>query len=100
MFQARALHEAAARSSGEMVVVKSKKDLAALHAAREQGKVCRCNCLLAYLPFEFAPHVQVVIGGLLGIEGLHCLEDDIDNVAKFFDAGTLLQLPIFFASHS
>ncbi len=68
LYQARALHRFAGRSNNTLVIIKNKADLARLSDARASG--------------------EVVVGGLLGIEGLHALDDDFNNVQVFFDAGS------------
>ena len=75
LFQAKSLHEFAARSNGALMLIKSKRDLALLEDARAQGRP--------------------VVGGLLGIEGLHALDDSFASVKVIFDAGEPTSPSIF-----
>ena len=69
----RALHAAerledfAAASDGELVVIRTRADLAALQAARAEG--------------------ADTTGALLALEGAHALESDPENLGRLFDAG-------------
>ena len=67
LYQAGELHRMAAASQGALVVVETRADLERLLARRAGG--------------------ADVIGGLLDIEGAHCLGDDPANLAHAFDAG-------------
>lgn len=67
LHQARALQDAADRSRGTLVTVRSKGDLDALVAARTAG--------------------QDVTGALFAAEGLHNLEGEFDNLAVLHAAG-------------
>lgn len=70
---ARALQQAARlrrfeqRSNGQLVLLRTRADLARHLAARSRG--------------------SRAVGALLGIEGAHALERDLDNVDRFYDAG-------------
>lgn len=62
------LRDAADRSDGHLVVVRSAADLGELLAARAAGR-------------------RDVVGGLLAIEGAHALDDDLANVERLDAAG-------------
>ncbi|HYY96120.1 MAG TPA: dipeptidase [Pyrinomonadaceae bacterium] len=67
LYQARKLNDAAARSGGRFVVIRSRGDLAAFLERRKSD--------------------PQLVAGLLGIEGAHALEGDAGNLDAFFDAG-------------
>lgn len=67
LHQARALDALAARSDGQLSVVRSRADLAAFLAARESG--------------------GARVAGLLGIEGAQALEGRLENLDALFAAG-------------
>lgn len=67
LHQCKALHSLADRSDGKFRVITNKKELQQFIVDR--GK----NPLLT--------------SGMLGIEGAHCLENDLDNLAEFYKAG-------------
>lgn len=72
LYQARRLENAAARSGGKLILVRTKADLA---AALEKG----------------------AIAGVLATEGAHPLEGKVENVARLYDAGyRMLGLQHFF----
>ena len=80
---ARALHQAARLrefeqlSQGSLRIIRSKKDLTQLLQSRKQG--------------------QQVVGGLLGTEGSHALDEKLGNVQVLYDAGfRLMSLQHFF----
>ena len=76
LFQAEKLH-GFADNNDQLRVIRTKTDLDQLLADRAAG--------------------QDVIGGLLGLEGAHPLEGDIDNLTTLTDAGyTLVGLQHFF----
>ena len=78
MFQVEQLHRFAAGSKGALKIIKTKKDLRELIAQREQederGK-------------QEGAKVERTVGALLGIEGLHALDDKFENVQRFFEGG-------------
>ncbi len=77
VYQAERLHDAEARSDGQLRVVRTEAELDAVLADRAAGKT--------------------VVAGLLGIEGAHPLEGDIANLQKLQDAGyTVIGLQHFF----
>lgn len=72
LYQARRLENAAARSGGKLILVRTKADLA---AALEKG----------------------AIAGVLATEGAHPLEGKVENIARLYDAGyRMLGLQHFF----
>ena len=73
--QAARLHEYAAKSTGKLVVIKNKSDLAAFLERRKTEKI---------------------VGGWLGIEGAHALDGKVENVDAFFDAGFRMMAPTHF----
>jgi microsomal dipeptidase-like Zn-dependent dipeptidase len=77
LYQARKLNDAAARSGGRFVVVRTQGDLARFLERRRSD--------------------PRLVAGLLGIEGAHALEGDLNNLDTFFDAGfRLIGLVHFF----
>jgi membrane dipeptidase len=76
LYQARKLHEAAARSGGRLVVIKSADDLARF-VERRRGD-------------------PRLVAGLLGAEGAYPLEGDLGNVDVLFDAGFRMMAPTHF----
>ncbi|HEX3560005.1 MAG TPA: dipeptidase [Pyrinomonadaceae bacterium] len=76
LYQARKLFDAAARSGGRFVVIRTRDDLAAFLERRRSD-----------------PHL---VAGLLGIEGAHALDGDVGNVDVFFDAGFRTMAPTHF----
>jgi len=67
LYQAEKLHKVQARSDGQLRIIRTEADLDALMALK-----------LAGVP---------VVGGLLGIEGAHPLEGNLDNLQGLQDAG-------------
>ena len=67
LYQARRLHEAASASGGRLVVIESKADL-----QRYLGR---------------RTHDRAITAGLLGLEGAHALESNVDNLDRLYDAG-------------
>lgn len=77
VYQADKLHDFEARSNGQLRIIKSEADLDALLERKLSG--------------------ESVVGGLLGIEGGHPLEGDIDKLQGLQDAGyRLVALQHFF----
>lgn len=76
LYQCKKLHKAARRFNDEFVVVKSKSDFQELLTRRKTNRN--------------------VIGGFLGIEGGHCLEGDIHNLERLYDAGVRMLGPAHF----
>ncbi|QDX28370.1 peptidase M19 [Sphingomonas suaedae] len=67
LYHAQKLDRAAARSGGQLHVIRSPGELDALLAARAAG--------------------QKAVGGLLSIEGLHNMEGKLDNLDRLYNAG-------------
>lgn len=67
LHHARRLEAFAAASDGELVIVRTRADLAQLQAARAAG--------------------SDVTGAMLSIEGAHALESEPENLERLFDAG-------------
>ncbi|MBC7933571.1 MAG: dipeptidase [Rubrivivax sp.] len=76
LYQARKLRDTAARSNGKFVVVKTTGDLARFLERRKAE--------------------PDIVAGLLGLEGAHALEGDVDNVDALFDAGFRMIAPTHF----
>jgi microsomal dipeptidase-like Zn-dependent dipeptidase len=76
LYQARKLHDTAARSGGKFVVVETAGDLARFLERRKSE--------------------PEAVAGFLGLEGAHALEDDVDNVDALFDAGFRMMAPTHF----
>ncbi|GIW45239.1 MAG: dipeptidase [Candidatus Binatia bacterium] len=77
VYQANRLEQASAASSGRLRVIRSRQDLDALLSERERGRS--------------------VVGAVLGVEGLHCLEGRLENVDRLYAAGfRVLGLTHFF----
>lgn len=67
LYQARRLQDAAARSNGKLVILKSKNDVINFLQRRKSE--------------------PDVVAGFLGIEGAHALSGDVNNLDRLFDAG-------------
>jgi microsomal dipeptidase-like Zn-dependent dipeptidase len=67
LYQARRLHEASARSNGKIVILRTGQDVANFFERRKTD--------------------TEIVGGFLGLEGAHALEDDLNNLDRLFDAG-------------
>jgi membrane dipeptidase len=76
LYQARRLDEAAARSAGKLVVIKTASDLNDYFARRQSE--------------------PQITAGFLGIEGAHALDGDVANVDALFDAGFRMLAPTHF----
>ena len=76
LYQARKLEDAAARSGGRFVVIRTRGDLAAF-LERRRGD-------------------PRLVAGLLGVEGAHALDGDVANLDVFFDAGFRMMAPTHF----
>ncbi len=77
IYQAKRLHDYADASDGQLRVIKTRADLETLLSDRAAG--------------------QIVVGGLLGIEGAHALEGDLANLDKLVAAGhRMIALQHFF----
>lgn len=67
LYQAEKLHRFEARLDGQLKVIRSLADLDAVLEARASG--------------------QDVVGGILGVEGLHAIEGDLAKLDGLYDAG-------------
>lgn len=67
LHQIKQLHDFAGRSSGQFRVIANKSDLEKLIYDRAIN--------------------QQLSSGMLGLEGAHCLENDLDNLNVFYEAG-------------
>ncbi len=67
LVQAERLRDAADRSGGNLMPIRNRRDLALLRALRTRD--------------------PRVVGALLGIEGAHALEGNLENLTPLFDAG-------------
>jgi membrane dipeptidase len=76
LYQARKLDDAAARSAGQFVVIRSAGDLARFVERRKSD--------------------PRAVAGLLGIEGAYVLDGDVNNVDALFDAGFRMMAPTHF----
>jgi membrane dipeptidase len=76
LYQARKLADTAARSGGRFVVIRTQGDLARFLERRKSD--------------------PQLVAGLLGIEGAHALDGDVNNVDTFFDAGFRMMAPTHF----
>ena len=76
LYQAARLDNAAARSNGQLTVIKSAADLDEYMKRRATNPACTA--------------------GFLGIEGAHALEGDLNNIDLFYDRGIRMMSPSHF----
>lgn len=76
IYQARKLHDAADRSAGRLVVIRTAADLDAFLERRKSEKE--------------------IVGAFLGVEGAHALGGDLSNLDALFDAGFRMVAPTHF----
>lgn len=76
LFMARKFEKAAEASNGQLSFLRTREDLAK-YLERRSGD-------------------PKVTAGFLGIEGLHCLEGDLNNVRAMFNAGFRMMAPTHF----
>ena len=76
LYQARLLDEAARKSDGQFRLITTQEDLTEYLEARAGN--------------------QNMTAGFLGIEGLHCLEGDLENVRVLYNAGYRMMSPTHF----
>mgnify|MGYP001429839127 FL=1 len=76
LFQAKRLHQLAEESQARLVVIETKTDLRRYREARIEGRV--------------------EVAGILGVEGAHVLEGDLENLRRLFDAGVRIVAPTHF----
>src|SRR5262245_12568165 len=67
LYQARRLHEAAEKSNGRLVILKSRRDLTDFLERRKKD--------------------PGMVAGFLGIEGAHALGGEVENLNRLYDAG-------------
>jgi microsomal dipeptidase-like Zn-dependent dipeptidase len=76
LYQAGRLSNAAARSNGQLTIIKSAADLDEYMKRRATNPACTA--------------------GFLGIEGAHALEGDLNNIDLFYDCGIRMMSPSHF----
>ena len=76
LYQAARLTNAAARSNGQLTLIKSAADLDEYMKRRATNPACTA--------------------GFLGIEGAHALEGDLNNINLFYDRGVRMMSPSHF----
>lgn len=76
LYQARQLEKTVAASNGQLSLIRTREDLARYLERRKTN-----------------PRITA---GFLGIEGLHCLEGDLNNVRAMFNAGFRMMAPTHF----
>ncbi len=81
LFQSRKLHNAAARSGGRLVIIKTAGDLARYLERRAGLQGVNGNA---------------VVAGVLGVEGAHALDGEVGNVDVLFEAGFRMMAPTHF----
>jgi microsomal dipeptidase-like Zn-dependent dipeptidase len=86
LYQAWKLNDAAARSGGRLVIIKSAPDLARFMERRAAAARSRTG------DNDAAPQVAA----FLGVEGAHALDADINNLERLFDAGVRMMAPTHF----
>lgn len=76
LYQAHKLDDAAARSGGQLTVIRNASDLARFVERRRSD--------------------AQAVAGLLGVEGAYVLDGDVNNVDALFDAGFRMMAPTHF----
>jgi len=76
LYQADKLHEFSKRSHGQLVLIKTRKDLATFVERRK--------------------HEPQRVAGLLAMEGMHALEGKLENLEEFHQAGFRMLAPTHF----
>jgi len=76
LYQARLVEKAAERSAGSFTLIRTRQDFERYLVRREAN--------------------PAITAGFLTIEGLHCLEGEIENVRVLFNAGFRLMAPTHF----
>lgn len=76
LYQARKLHDLANRSHGRLTVIRSTEDLDAFLQRRVKN--------------------PSMIAAILGVEGAHCLEGDLNNIDVFYESGIRMMAPTHF----
>ena len=80
LYQARRLHRLSADSNGRLRILKAREDLDAFLAERRER--------------------PDILGGILAIEGVHCLEERIENLDELFHAGFRLAGLVHFCDNA
>ena len=80
LYQAWKLNDAAARSGGQLVVIRTRRELSRFVEQRAGS--------------ESSAKPQV--GAFLGVEGAHALDGDLANLQRLFDAGARMMAPTHF----
>ncbi len=76
IYQCQRLDDAAARSGGDLTVIRTANDLKQFLARREKS--------------------PRLVGGMLGVEGAHALDGKLENLDRVFDAGVRMMAPTHF----
>jgi len=76
LYQAHRVNEAAARSAGRLVVLRTAQDLEAFEARRASDRT--------------------VTAAFIGVEGAHALQGDLAQLDRLFDAGVRMMAPTHF----
>ncbi|MEO8360052.1 MAG: membrane dipeptidase [Vicinamibacteria bacterium] len=76
LYEASRVTDAAARSNGRLLVIRSAADLDTLDRRRNVDKT--------------------VVGAFIGVEGAHALSGDLNNLDRLFDAGVRMMAPTHF----
>jgi len=76
LYQASRVIDAAARSNGQLTVIRTGADLAAFETKRSADRKA--------------------VAALIGVEGAHALEGDLANLDRLFDAGVRMMAPTHF----
>ena len=77
LFQAQKLHKLAERAEGDFVFIRSQADLEYFLSQRQSN--------------------SLLVGGLLGTEGSHALDGDLDNISRLYNSGfRMMSLQHFF----
>jgi len=76
LYQCKKLHKFSSKSNGEVIVIENKSDFQRLLNERKNNKA--------------------IVGGLLGVEGGHCLEGKLENLERLYKAGVRMLGPTHF----
>jgi microsomal dipeptidase-like Zn-dependent dipeptidase len=87
LYQSEKLHNAARASGGKLVIIKTAGDLARYLELRSGRRAEGGNVAAGESP---------QVAALLGIEGAHALDAEVDNVDALFDAGFRMMAPTHF----
>lgn len=90
LYQAWKLEDAAARSGGRLVFIKSASDLARFVGERARARDDEGDA-------GGSPSSSVArVAGFLGVEGAHALDGELSNLDRLFDAGVRMMAPTHF----